>query len=323
MSSKPAFFLLGILFPMAMACHGQNAVPTQEVNADSTGISLQWMPDGNTLLVNDQWIYNPATKLFQPLPRPAEKTSQATWSVQPSLDGQQLLWFDGERRLATAAAGHSQHAIQSIPNWLSLKDEQRLINIVFWLNNFEIFVQQIDSEKPTTQTCAILDAAKQQWTKTPGGCLVSAFAQLFRVTPLTGGRYAVYSSGEGQNAVEIMQFDPRSEARRHFVDATLQTDSPPAAQISMHNTALAMVLYPCELTLNESKPHCKANTENQWAVYEWTMSPVRLRQARANLPEGIALSTAQRQYAWINQNALCVGDPETATQSCSPLPVRR
>jgi hypothetical protein len=120
-----------------------------------------------------------------------------------------------------------------------------------------------------------------------------------------------------------MQFDPRRETPSPFVDATLQTDSPPAVQVSMQHTALAMVLYPCELALNDSKPHCKARTENQWAVYEWTMNPVRLRQVRGNLPEGTALSTAQRQYAWISQDALCVGDLDTTTQSCSPLPARR
>jgi len=290
----------------------------------ATTVPLVWLHTGKHLLVGDQWLFSVDEKKFSPLTRPEEE--KVLWALLLSPDNKQILWFDGKKRLIPGGIEGNINDSIVIPSWLSDKhiNITTSVNVVFWLNEHVIFVQQFDAEQPAPYACGYFRIDNEQWTRIPdNACLEPSFLHLFKVSALTDDLFMLYSAGEGLHALDLVKFTPLTQTaatQTLLGEITLDALVPVQTQIQTGNTLAVSLNFPCKLASGKTIRCIEAGKQGQ-AIYEWSVNTGALKPRWTDLPEGSVLSPDEQRFAWVQADGVCIGKPGGGAVVCTQLPV--
>jgi hypothetical protein len=287
--------------------------------------TLQWAMSGDTLVVGDRWLYEVSDRSFTRLD-PPDATDEATWRASLSASGDRILWFDGDDRIIVEERFGARSRVQTeIPVWIgaepSLASEP--FNVPFWAQGGRVIVQQLDVTDPTRQACGDLKPATGKWTRIKReGCLTGGFYFVAKIEPIRGDVFAVYSSAEGANAVDVQRCSEVAAICPEAPLGELITLSHAPAQVAVIGGELR-VLFPC--TLMEETGDCPldANLDRDaWTLYAWQPPDRSLVPLRTGLPAGARLSPTGDRIAWRRDADICLRELGSSREACTALPER-
>lgn len=180
-----------------------------------------------------------------------------------------------------------------------------------WVDDRRLMVRQA-SPASGEAACALLDAASMSWSE-PIDCPPSDFALAYRYIRGPRGWTAVLSGGEGSSAATLVRWDPDSGTR----DVRTLEAAPEAMQhggfrVFFTGTGDVRLMAPCGL----AGEGC-GEPGGGWWLYAWLPSG-DLRFLRKDLPDDVVPSGVSDDFAWVERDMVCLGDPD-GERRCAPL----
>ena len=280
-------------------------------------VKLEWFGDGIRVLVGNRWMFDSSNGQYLPIGCAPPGCQDGVPSL--AAGGRTVLVLNGSK-MAFGKLPGTLGPWMAIPQWLR-GDSETLANAAFWITPTSAFVQQFNTRSSQTPVCRVYDTEKHDWQSPSGGCLSPAFSYLAQVDSGPKGLLALHSSAEGTFALQIVRYSTSKGQSRTGVKPIMIEG---ASSVSVHfglGDQHVYLVTPCRLT-TRSTIQCVDEVDHArtWRLYSVTLSGGAIRLLRTDLPPGAVLHGLSKTFAWIRQEALCMGDPREHTPRCFPLP---
>jgi len=281
---------------------------TLAANAD-----VRWVGDGR-LMVDGRMLVEVETGEATPLLYPTRRTHAAGGHTELAVAisrSNQVALVDAQG--GGVFLGLLDGALVSrapLPVLIEGLDPAEAVHAPLWVDDRRLMIRQA-SRETGEGACALLDAATQAWSP-PIDCPPTDFALTHGYVPGPRGWTAVHSSGEGANAVQLIRWDPEqglSDSRTLSLDPTTMQQG--SLDVFFTGDGGVRLLAPCGV----DGTGCE-EPGARW-LYAW-MPGGDLRLVRSDIPEGVVPSGSSDDFAWVEGDMVCLGDP-TGERRCLPL----
>ena len=219
----------------------------------------------------------------------------------PSPGGEHLLWFDNKSEITISSSDNSIIYTETIPG---LKENDKIRTFVAWKNYNQVYVMQFN-EHDYSAACGYFDISKGKWSEINNkSCPDSAFAHVSDLLGLTSEVLLLFSAAEGHNALDVFRLLADNVAMQ--AGKTLLMNSPPPVQARLvdNNPIHVLLMFPCELQLNDYVASCIENSKT--ALYNWFPERAELQLFKSGVDNNFVLSVDGKKYATFENNTLCV-----------------
>ncbi len=238
--------------------------------------------------------------------------------IEFSPDARKALVLKGDA-FATGSPTGPFGARVTIPLWMK-SEEETIGNVVFWLSERLVFVQQRDILVPSKPQCRLFDVETGQWRRSPVKCLSGDYSQIGKVEVGPGHLLAVYSGAEGMGAVELCAYDLEKGQTRLPLPSVSLTRALVSVRFAPDGSRVDLVSPCAPLVGDEVHESAECSAAPRWRLFSIPTrgGPMRLR--RADLPPGAVLDPKHERFAWPRGDEICVGDPAEPRPRCVAVP---
>jgi hypothetical protein len=281
---------------------------------------LLFTPDGTRVVIDGRWSFDPQALDFEPIVAcPPQGSLCLSAELSFALGSGRFSAVSGDH-LAVGVLEREIEPFRPIPHWLPTDpDAGEPSNVVAWLDEGHLLIVQSYVGMESEPVCRTLDLGTGDFHVPPGGCPRPAFSNLGSIEPSAPGIWMMHSSAEGASAEEIVRYAPeRGQEDPPLASVTLQGSSAVSAWVDAGGARLGFTS-PCELS-SPSAPPCTEPEAMPTKVYEWSPENGTLHLLRDDLPAGSVRDPQHDRFAWMENDALCIGNPGGADARCAPMP---
>jgi hypothetical protein len=306
--------------------------PKQEEQPEDDPIELEWLPDGARILVERRWLLNVDSGTFVPFACTFRGKSDNTdcrdsYMVFSPNSKKVFVSFvsDGVERFAIGPLEGPFGPFMSIPKWVKTYQEE-LYNVIFWLSDRKIFIQQIGKQDPRTIACRIYDVQEGKWEKPKHGCISGGFSRIEWATVGPAQLLAIKSSGEGCGSLDFYRYDlDKGQSKTPILSIGVVEVN---ESISFNFSATGSEIYiitSCRslhtnpgMGLGAAIKDCEESIS--WRLFSVSVNgPIVL--LRFDLPPGTYPSQKPDRFVWQRGKEICIGDP-TGKFKCFSRPLK-
>ena len=194
--------------------------------------------------------------------------------------------------------------------------------LIIWLSENRLLLLQRD-HLGIHGACRIYDVGKQRWLKPPGGCPDGSYNKINGFERGPDNLLAVYSSGEGHPAVNMVAYTPEGIEKKLKVPEFDLYPSGPLTVSFYADRSRLFFLTTCHL--GKKRPCVKGDGTfheftDPWRLYAWHSKENATKLVHAGLPVQAIYSARKNLLAWPGPGKVCISAlPDLKQARCHPV----